>query len=175
MYALNDKEKLEYFKKIVVGHYTKEIIELYYEKYGERMSEYKVHDIKKRYKLYSGVNNKFQKGNIYNKGYNKKPIGSERLDERGNVRIKIAQPNKWVRKHIYIYEQHYGKIPKGKVIVFLDGNKQNCDIKNLKLVDKKEQLLMARMNLYSKNKTLTETGILLAQVVNKMNELEKNT
>lgn len=31
----------------------------------------------------------------------------------------------------YTWEKHNGKIPKGKVIVFKDGNPRNCDIKNL--------------------------------------------
>lgn len=173
MYNIKEKDRLEYFKSIVKGHTTKEIIELYYEKYGERMSEYKVHDVKKRYKLYSGVSNKFQKGNVYNKGYNKRPIGSERLDERGNVRIKIAQPNKWVRKHIYVWEQHYGKMPKGKCLIFLDGDKTNCDISNLQIVDKRVELLMARKELFYNDKELTKTGILIAQLDSKSKEIEK--
>lgn len=161
MYNLKDKKKQDYFKKIVVGHSTKEIIELYYQKFGEKMSKMKVEDLKKRFNLRS-----------FDGKYTPRPIGSERLTERGRIKIKVAEPDVWKLKHIYIYEQKYGKIPKGKVLVFLDGNKQNCSLDNLKLVDKKEQLLMARMDLYSKNTELTKAGILLAELINKNNKIK---
>ena len=42
--------------------------------------------------------------------------------------------------HQYIYEQNYGKIPKGYEIHHIDHNKDNNEISNLKLVTKEEHL-----------------------------------
>ena len=46
-----DKEKLEYFKSIVPNHFTKDIIKLYYEKFGETLSKTDVENIKRTYGL----------------------------------------------------------------------------------------------------------------------------
>lgn len=66
-----------------------------------------------------------------------KPIGSE--SKRGGfTRIKIAE-NKWVNKHIYLWEQaHQRKVPSNHFIIFADGNKSNFAIENLKCVSRKE-------------------------------------
>lgn len=173
MYVLKDKEKLEYFKSIVPGHYTKEIIDLYYKKYGEVMSKWKVDGLKKTYKLKSNVDARFKKGEKHG-GQIPSVIGARRKNERGFWLIKVAQPNVWKREHIYIWEKEYGKLSKDKCLVFLDGNKDNVKLKNLKAVKRREQLLMSRINLFAKNKDITETGIKIAQVINKTNEIKNN-
>lgn len=159
MYNIRDKEKLDYFKKIVKGHTIKEIQKLYYDKYNEELSRDKVEGLKVRYNLKSGLK--------------ERPIGSEynyRNSTSGFKMMKIGK-NKWVLKHKYIYEQHYGKIPEGKCIIFLDGNRDNCSIDNLALIDKKEELMMARYGMFYKNKELTKTGVLVAKL--KLKEKEK--
>lgn len=172
MYALRDKEKLNYFKSIVPGHLNSEVIELYYQKYGIRMSKWQVHGLKKTYHLHSNVDTRFQKGC---KGSNyHKPIGSERKHGRAGILVKVAEPNVWQLKHRYIYEQHYGKIPSNKMVIFLDGDRNNYSIDNLKLVDKDTHLIAIRKELYSKDKDLTETGILLSELINKNNHISKN-
>ena len=173
MYVLRDKEKLEYFKKIVPGHYTKEIIKLYYDKYGEKMSAYKVDGLKKTYKLKSNVDPRFKKGEKHG-GQKPSPIGAERKDERGVWLIKIAQPDLWKKKHIYIWEKYNGKLPKDECIIFLDNNKDNLDISNLKAVKRREQLLIARMKLNSEDSEITETGILVAKIIDKVNKIKKD-
>ena len=63
-----------------------------------------------------------------------KPIGSERIDPKGFVVIKVANPNKWKRKNIYMWEKYHGEVPKGYLVGFKDGNNLNCDIDNLELI-----------------------------------------
>ena len=113
----------------------------------------------------------FKKGNI---PPNRREVGEERITEDGYVMIKIqdGKLNKnWILKHRYIYEQHYGKIPEGYNVIFLDGNRQNTDISNLKLVSKYEDLIMNNNNLFSKDKEITETGTIIANVIGKTNRL----
>ena len=56
--------------------------------------------------------------------------------------------NKRVRRPKHIYEQHYGKIPKGYIIYHIDGNKDNDDINNLEVITRAE--LLKRNRLKSK-------------------------
>lgn len=112
----------------------------------------------------------FKKGN---KVHNSRPIGSERFDKDYYVVVKVAEPNKWQLKHRYLYEQKYGKIPKGYNLIFADGDKYNFDLDNLVLVSNAELLIMNKKGLYKKNKELTKTGSLVAKVINKTNKLKK--
>lgn len=98
----------------------------------------------------------FKKGNI---PHNTKEVGSERITKYGYIEIKVAEPNKWNLKHRYIYEKHFGKIPKGKIIVFLDKNTQNLNIDNLECITKYENLIMNIRNYYSTDPEITRTGL----------------
>lgn len=73
----------------------------------------------------------FQKGQ---KAHNVKPVGYERIDKDGYVFVKVEMGRKLVLKHRWVWEQAHGKIPKGHIIAFRDGNKQNCELKNLQMV-----------------------------------------
>lgn len=115
-----------------------------------------------------GNKTSFKKGNI---PPNKRPLGAERVNVDGYIEIKIKEPNTWDLKHRVVYREHYGEIPKGYNVIFLDGNKQNVDINNLKLVNKAENLIMNRNKLYSTDKEITNTGILIAKVIDRTNKL----
>lgn len=172
MWALTTQEKYNYFKSIVVGHTTQEILKLWHKKFGETKSELWVRDIKRKYGFHSEIDTRFKKGQgQVNNGYNLKPIGSERKGYRGLIKIKVSQPDKWVYKHKWIWENANGKIPKNKVLIFLDGNKENCDLSNLELIDRKEELIMARKDLFFKHPDLTRTGICIAKLDVKANTL----
>lgn len=98
----------------------------------------------------------FKKGNIPD---NIREVGSERITKDGYIEIKVAEPNKWSLKHRYIYEKHFGKIPKGKIIVFLDRNTQNLSIDNLECITKYENLIMNNRGYYSTDSEITKTGL----------------
>jgi len=88
---------------------------------------------------------KFQKGNL---PHNYKPIGWSRIDSEGYHWIKVADPNKWRMIHVMQYEVEHGQVPKGKIVVFKDGNRNNFDIENLILVDRKEHMLRNSIQRY---------------------------
>ena len=174
---INKKEDIEYFKSIVKGNTTNEIIDLFYKKTNILLNKAQVKSQKRRFKLTSGLDTKFKKGkgvtgNPFKKGnipHNKKDNLYEFVSTDGYVYIKVN--NKFIQKQRYIYEKEYGKIPKDCTIIFLDGNRQNCEINNLKLIKRKEELIMCSKNLFSPDKEVTKTGILIAQIVEKINEL----
>lgn len=110
----------------------------------------------------------FKKGNIP-KQY--RPVGSERVTVDGYIEIKTQDPNVWELKHRVVYEQHYGKIPEKHNVIFLDGNRQNLDINNLKLVSKAEDLIMNRNKLFSSDQDITKTGTIIANIISKTSKL----
>lgn len=112
----------------------------------------------------------FKKGNI---PHNHRKVGEERTTKEGYIEIKIEEPNKWQLKHRYIYEKKFGKIPDGYNVIFLDGNKKNLEISNLKLVNKAEDLIMNNNRLFTKDKELTNTGTIIAKVIYETSKLKR--
>lgn len=93
----------------------------------------------------------------YTVGNNRKyPIGSELLrNDSGFIYVKVndtsdhqginfLRPPDWKLKHHLIYEQHYGPIPKGHDVVFLNNNKQDFDISNLRLIPRRVRLIVSK-------------------------------
>lgn len=113
----------------------------------------------------------FKNGNIPK---NHRPVGSERINVEGYSEIKTKEPNVWEYKHRIIYEQHYGKVPDGYVVMFADRNKQNFDIDNLILVSRHEDLIMNSKKLLYNDKELTKSGHLVAKIISKERELRKD-
>ena len=178
---IKDKEQLEYFKNIVPNHFTSEISDLFYKKYGIRYKKWEIENIKRTYGLYSNVS-KCNKGQLAEqlKDYDKRrtrKIGEERIvhDKSGIrcVQIKVGQPSKWVKKSRYVWEQHYGKIPKDKVLIFKDGNRLNCDINNLALISKTDRIIFNYNKLNTNNEELLKTNLLLSQLMQKHSKLLK--
>lgn len=78
----------------------------------------------------------FKKGH---KPKNTLPIGTERLYNRFGskyIYIKISEGKPFVAKHVYMWEQAYGPIPKGYTIRFRDYNQLNCVLENMYLDQK---------------------------------------
>lgn len=157
----NRKNKLHLSSGIVGGQFQKgqEPVNKG-KKWDDYISKEKQEKIKKTW---------FKKGNI---PHNHRNVFEERLDKNGYIEIKIKEPNVWHEKQRYIYEQHYGKIPKGHKVIFLDGNYRNFDIDNLKLVSSAEHLIMNKNKLRFKNKELTETGLLVAKIFHKRGQIK---
>lgn len=130
---------------------------------------------KKREDYITGIALENCKKGMYKKGHtphNYIEIGSERLTKDGYVELKIDR-YKWVLKHRYIYEKKYGEIPKGYCVIFLDHNKYNFDISNLKMISIKERSIMNRRKFFTNDKELTNTGTLIAEVISKSNSLRR--
>lgn len=74
--------------------------------------------------------------------HNTRADGTEVTRGDGYVYIKVA--GRCVLKHRHVWQQHNGEIPRGMIVVFRDGNRQNCDISNLELITQAEN---ARRNI----------------------------
>lgn len=104
----------------------------------------------------------FKKGNV---PINHRPVGSERLSKDGYIEIKVKEPRTWRLKHNVIWESFHGLIPKNHVVIFLDQDKTNTDISNLKLITRRELLTMNRYNLFQDNAEMTNTSNILSKMI----------
>jgi hypothetical protein len=90
----------------------------------------------------------FKKGN---KPHNTKPIGTIniRADKTGRLYqyIKIKDSH-WDLLQRHIWTKANGKIPRGCVINFIDGNYMNCDLSNLRLKTRGEMAIMNSIQRY---------------------------
>ena len=168
------------------GRYNQELADLFNQKFNTNITSRTIKSYKANNKLNSGLSGKFRKGQApHNKGKkmpkevyekvkhtmfakgnvppNHRPVGSERISKDGYIEVKVAEPNKWRLKQRVVYEEAKGKIPEGCPIIFLDGNKKNFDIDNLRCVTRSE-LLYLNCNGLNNSNEITETGILMARL-----------
>lgn len=83
---------------------------------------------------------RFQKGQ---EPINHRPIGSERVNVDGYVEVKVAEPKKWMLKQRYLWEKYHNeKLGRGDLILFLDGNRNNFDVSNLRRISRKELAML---------------------------------
>ena len=90
----------------------------------------------------------FKKGN---KPHNTKPNGTIniRADKSGRlyqyIKIKDSQ---WELLQRYVWTQANGEIPPGSVVIFLDGNYLNCELNNLQVISRKENMARNTIQRY---------------------------
>lgn len=65
-----------------------------------------------------------------------KPVGTERINKDGYIYVTVENGKERLKHHI-VWEKNHKPIKKDEIIVFLDGNKQNCDINNLISIKRK--------------------------------------
>ena len=115
-------------------------------------------------------NNKLRANTTVNP--NEKAPGSISPDKDGYLRVKLAD-GRWRLLHHVVWENHNGPIPNGHMVIFLDGDISNTDIKNLALVTRAESLILSKNNLRFSHPQHTETGILIAKVSIAANQRKK--
>ena len=185
------EEEKKYLKDIVDGKSYKDIVKLMNEKFEYQFTQIQIQSALKRYNLKTGTIGHFKKNSIpWNKGTkgytssnktsfkkgnipkNYRTVGSERVNVYGYIEVKVADPGTWKLKHRLLYEEHYGEIPKGSKVIFLDGNKQNINIENLKLVSDATLLIANNKKLLFEDRELSEAGINTANLILKISELK---
>lgn len=172
------------------GIYAKELAERFNHEFGTDVTAAMMKSYKARYGLNSGLTGHYLKGQVpHNKGkkmtpevyekckgtmfkrgqapVNYRPVGSERINVDGYIEVKVKDPRTWKLKHNIIWEQNFGKIPKGYVVVFLDQDKLNTNIENLKLVSRRDLLVVNRYHLATNDSgELNDAAFNLAKLMN---------
>lgn len=178
----------------VKGRTVKELTKLFNDHFNLNLSVNQLRAFKKNHSLTSDLDFKdfwFKKGRVpYNKGkpiggwkptqfkkgrkpHNYKPVGTERVNGDGYVDIKIADPNKWRGKHLLVWEEHNGPIPKSHCVIFGDGDRRNFDPHNLILVSRKQLAMLNKHNLIQSDADLTRTGVIIADIYQAIGERKK--
>lgn len=116
--------------------------------------------------IHRPTNGQFQKG----QSIRTLPIFQE-VNRDGYIWIKIENDNtigawktNWIQKHRYIYEQVYGQIPEGYIVIFLDSNRINFDPENLYAVPRSIHARMTQNHWYTESKEHTMTAIRLCEL-----------
>ncbi len=133
----------------------------------------------KNHKIKSGRDGCFQKGaTSWNKGvkgymgsnrtsfkkghlpHNHKPLWSERVGKDDYIAMSVPEKNPYTgfatrfkHKHVWLWEQEHGPVPKGFCVIFKDGDNRNFASDNFSLVSRAELL---SMNLHGYKTTPAE-------------------
>lgn len=162
-----------------------EMARLFNEKYNEQRTKESMQRFCSKHKL-TGVENtgRLKKGHAtWNKGktgymganrtsfkngstpHNTRPLWSERTCSKdGFVWIKVSEPNGFVLKHHWVWEQVGREVPKGMVLCFKDGDKLNCNLDNLTLMTRSELLRFNQSFAKKATPKSRESLLLLAQI-----------
>lgn len=103
------------------------------------------------------------------------PIGSEhryggytmiKVDDKatGTKKDRRAYKENWKPKHIWVWEQHHGKMPPKHQVIFLDGDHENFNIENLAAIPLQYVVMMNRNGWIKGNPELTKTAIKLCEL-----------
>lgn len=95
--------------------------------------------------------------NVYEAQY---PIGTIKRKE-GDSNYCIKAEDGWHELGRYVWEQHYGKIPEGHYVVFLNRDPSDARIENLALVPKGVVGAMNLNDMWHEDSELTKTQIMV--------------
>ena len=165
----NNREK-QWILNNYVGKTSLDIANDFNREFKKNITKKQIQNFKKSRHLKSGINTQFKKNQI---PYNKKKIGDEFVSGDGYTYIKISEPDKWVLKQRYIYEENVGKIPKGHSVIFADSDKTNFKKNNLILVSDRDKLIAKNQLLIFEDAELTKTGLLIAKLINETHDKSK--
>lgn len=193
-------EMREFIRDNYVGITNKELTDMFNKRFGTDMSVTCMSSYKKRNKYNSGLDGRFKKGQAaFNKGRkqteymsagaiektkktrfkkgnmptNHKEVGSTRITKDGYVEIKIAEPNKWVFRSRYIWQQEHGDIPKGYALIHMNGVSTDDSIDNLMLISRTELLRLNQDGLFSNDVECNQVAVNIAKVKAKMSEVKR--
>jgi hypothetical protein len=182
-------EEVRFIRKKVAGRGYAELTDLFNARFGlrgrKKISLSQMTGFVSRHKLRNGRDCRFRPGHVaHNKGekgycpagsekgwfkpgnmpHNWHPVGTEIIDSYGYVKVKTRNPKTWKFKHHLIWEKTHGKIPRGHIVIFADGNTLNFALDNLLLVSRAEHGVMNRWGLRSGHGELTRVGKSIADI-----------
>ena len=117
---------------------------------------------------------RFRKGD---RPANELPVGSVVVNSYGyKLRKRQMEGTLWERwefLHRAVWEEHNGPVPEGMVVTFKDSDRLNCDIDNLILVTRGENAALTRLDYRFEDPDLTEAGLNVIRLKNKVRELRQ--
>lgn len=100
----------------------------------------------------------------------KKPIGYEYRKNDGMILVKVAD-DKWIYKQRLMYmKYHKCELTSDDYVIFLNQNRNDFSKDNLAKISRRESSVLSNQQMFSKNKGLTNLGILTAKLMIKVKE-----
>lgn len=168
-----NNEERKFLRENCVGKYSYEVSDLFNKKFNKNITPREIQIWKTHNKVKSGIDCKFKIGQeeIVNPP---KPLYSEMIsyDNKRKITYIKTSKNKWEKKHLYMYKKYHGSIPKNCNVIFLDGDRDNFSEENLVCIPRQQHRIMAGNNLYFNDKELNNTALMVAELMEKVKEVE---
>jgi hypothetical protein len=119
---------------------------------------------------------RFKKGRPPHLARNYVPIGSTRISKDGYMERKVTDDpslmpaRRWAFEHRLIWEAANGPIPEGHAVVFLDGDRANVQIENLRCVPRAALQYMNKTKMNETTGEARKAAILTAELVTRANQ-----
>jgi len=111
----------------------------------------------------------FKKGQPNARWKDNYPVGALRVNADGYIDMKIKEgPRAWRQLHYILWEDARGPVPKRHCLRFKDGDRLNVELKNLKLISRRQN--MARNTIHNLPEPLVKTIMLLGQLNRRIRE-----
>jgi hypothetical protein len=103
-----------------------------------------------------------------------RPILSERVTKDGYIEVKTDNLKRWQLKHHLVWREHAGAIPKSHVILFKDGNRQNCAFENLEMLPRALQVVLVKSGYYNEPEELKPVIRAQTELQMKINKIARS-
>ena len=179
------EEEINFLKEYCYGHTRKEIIEAFKQEFGWELTIQQLKGQMRKYNLVTGHTGQFGDFGHYYQGEkmteeryrralptmfknghvpkNRVPVGVEKLRSDGFIKVKVAQPDKWEKKHVLVWEAANGPMPSKSCIMFLDRDRSNCDLSNLICISKSANRIINLNKMFGDDPDVNRTMAILAE------------
>lgn len=193
------EEEKKMLREFIPGHHHKEIQAEVLRVFGWEPTQVQIAGFIKNHKIRTGFTGRYEKCHVsHNKGVkmlpeqyekskptmfkpgqlppNTDPVGTEKMLSDGYIWVKIDNQLRvkkhvnWRQKHRLVWEEAHGPIPKGKMIIFLDGDRTNCNLDNLEAVTKAENAMLNKFGYRSENGQLTRVALDTVKLLDKIRD-----
>lgn len=164
-------EQMQFIRDNYTGRSVAELTTMFNSTFGTDRTWQQIKTFVHNRGIVSGRTGQFEKGSVsWNKGVkgymganatsfkkgdippNQQPMWTERIGKDGYIEMKVPERNphtghssRFKHKHLWLWEQANGPLPKGHCVIFVDGDYRNFDLANLMLVTR---VVLLHMNLH---------------------------
>ena len=161
------------------------------QQFAMKVAESSIRACTRNHGFKSGRNGHFEQGQVsWNKGMkglnlggeagwfkpgfmpiNHRELGSERVNVDGYIEIKVAEPRTWDLKHRVVWREQNGDIDSRDCIVFVNNNPLDCSIENLRLISRREHVIINKSGFSAYTDELKDTAITFVKLKVKIKDL----
>lgn len=153
-------ELYEFLCKNASSHTIKELVNIIEEKFNIKLETKKL----AQYCIKANIKYKYEKPN---KAHSNKSTANGTIVTKTDgdmLKIKVGN-HKWEYLQRKIYEDYYKiKLPEDVYVIFLNQDKRDFNIKNLKAISRRSSAIMAKDGLFSTEPRITKLGHLCSKM-----------